>query len=438
MITLLILLLAQDPKAAFDRGDYAAAVRLFEAANRRLPDCANLLYIGLARYRLRQTNEALISFRAAAQCDPKLVAAHLALAEAYSLTRNDSEALAAYLRVLEIDPHNIVALRAASNFYLKNDLHVKSRVLLETLLELSPTAGTHADLGAVHAASGDRAAAEMQFRRALALEPHYFPALSGLGNLLARAGEHATAIPLLRQAVATKPTAYEGHFLLGSALNRLDQFAEARTQLEQAVRLGGANEPQVFYQLARAWGGLGRPAERKLALAKFSALTKQEKNDAERQREAARLVDEARTLLEAGDLDLAAQRLEQAREARPGDATLLFRLAGLNFDLQRLGVAREYAQAAISISPTTWLYHYLLGLVEKTANRLPDARASLELAARLGGSEAPASEAPVFNALGEVLLAQGNRQAAVAHFRKACELAPAEPAFRRNLDAALK
>lgn len=433
MIALLTLLLAQDPKAAFDRGDYAAAVRLFEAAHQRQPDCANLLYMGLARYRLRQTNEALISFRAATQCDPKLVAAHLALAEAYSSTRNDNEALAAYLQVLALEPHNLAALRAASNFYLKNDLHTKSRVLLETLLELSATAVTHADLGAVHAASGDRAAAEMQFRRALALEPNYFPALTGLGNLLARAGEHATAVPLLRQAVATKPTAYEGHFLLGSALNRLDQFAEARTQLEQAVRWGGATEPQVFYQLARAWGGLGRAAERKLALGKFSALTKQEKDDAERQRLAASLVDEARTLLGSGNLELAAQRLEQAREARPGDATLLFRLAGLNFDLQRLGVAREYAQAAISISPTTWLYHYLLGLVEKSANRLPDARASLEVAARLN-----ASEAPVFNALGEVVLAQGNRQAAIAHFRKACELAPAESAFRQNLDAALK
>ena len=433
MIALLILLLAQDPKAAFDRGDFPAAIRLFEAANQRQPECANLLYIGLARYRLRQTNEALISFRAAAQCDPKLVAAHLALAEAYSSTRDDSEALTAYLQVLALEPHNIAALRAASNLYLKNDLHAKSRVLLETLLELSPTAETHADLGAIHATSGDRTQAEAYFRRALALESAYFPALTGLGNLLARMGEHATAVPLLRQAVAVRPKAYEGHFLLGSALNRLDQFAEARTQLEQAVQLGGSQEPQVFYQLARAWGGLGRPVERKLALAKFSALTKQEKDDTERQRQAAKLVDEARTLLQAGDLDAAAQRLEQAREARPGDATLLFRLAGLNFDLRRTDVAREYAQAAISISPATWLYHYLLGLVEKSANRLPDAKASLEVAARLN-----AAEAPVFNALGEVLLAQGNRPAAIANFQKACRLAPAEAAFRQNLDSALK
>ena len=74
-------------------------------------------------------------------------------------------------------------------------------------------------------------------------------------------------MPRLRQAVALQPRAYEGHFLLGSALNRLGQFEEASAALEQASKLGGENEPQVFYQLARAWGGLGKAEERKVALA---------------------------------------------------------------------------------------------------------------------------------------------------------------------------
>ncbi len=427
----LFLLLAQDPKAAFDRGDYATAVRLFEAANQRKPECTNSLYIGLARYRLKQTNEALIAFRAALQCDAKLVAAHLALGDAYEARGNDSESLSAYLQVLTLEPKNPAALRAASNLYLKAGLHVKARPLLETLASLAPRPDAHADLGAVHAASGDQALAAEQFREALKLDPKYFPALTGLGNLLARAGDHQTAVPLLRQAAAVRPKAWEARFLLGSAMNRLDQFAEARTELELATQLGGANEPQVYYQLARAWGGLGKAAERRAALARFSELTKKEKESAELQKQAARLIDEARALLQSGDLAQAAQRLEQAREARPGDATLLFRLAGLNFDLQRFDVAREYAQAAISISPATWLYHYLLGLVEKGANRLNDARISLETAVQLN-----AAEAPVFNALGEVTLALGDRAAALRHFEKACALAPAEAAFRQNLEAA--
>ena len=166
-------------------------------------------------------------------------------------------------------------------------------------------------------------------------------------------------------------------------------------------------------------------------MAKFSELTKKEKDDIESQRKAAALIDEARALLQASDLESAAARLELAREVKPGDPTLLFRLASLNFDLQRYDAAREYVQAAISISPATWLYHYLLGLVERSANRLSDARASLEVAAKL-----QSTEAPVFNALGEVLIQQGERQAAIAAFEKAVKLAPNDPTFRQNLESA--
>ncbi len=422
----------QDPKAAFDRGDYAAAIRLFEAANARKPDCANTLYIGLSRYRLRQPTEALLAFQAAAQCDPKLVAAHLALGSTYEERRNDGEAIAAYARVLALEAKNVTALRSASNLYLKNGLHTKALPLLETLVAISrglPDA--RADLGAVYAAGGDRAGAEAQFRKALEIRADYFPALTGLGNLLARSGEHDAAMPLLRKAAMVRPNAYEAHFLLGSALNRAGQFEEARRELEQAAKHGGASEPQVFYQLARACGGLGLAEERRAALARFSELAKKEKDDAAARRQAAKLVDEARELLQSGDLEGAAQRLELARELMPADATLLFRLAGLHYDLRRYDAAREYAQAAIGMSPATWLYRYLLGLVEKGANRLPDAKASLEAAARLNPSEAP-----VWNALGEVVLLQGDRAAAIGYFEKACALAPGDESFRRNLESA--
>ena len=395
------------------------------------PDCGKLFNTGLQEYQRKDLSQALIAFRAAVECDPKLVQAHLAIANIYAERGNDGEALAALLQALQIEPKNVLALRAASNLYLQNGLHIKALPLLESLVTVTPKAAdAHADLAAVYAASGNRQGAETEFRRALELQADYFPALAGLGNLLARAGDDA-AMPLLRKATQLRPRAYAGHFLLGSALNRLGQFEEARTELEQASKRGGENEPQVFYQLARAWGGLGKAPERKLALARFSELTKKEKDDTELQRKAAAWIDEARALLQAGDLEKAAARMELAREVRPGDATLLFRLASLNFDLQRYDAAREYVQAAISISPATWLYHYLLGLVERSANHLTDARASLETAAKL-----QSTEAPVFNALGEVLIQQGERQAAIAAFERAVKLAPNDPTFRQNLASA--
>jgi len=396
------------------------------------PDCGKHFAAGLQEYQRKDLNKALIAFRAAAQCDPKLAQAYLAIADIYAERGNDGEALAALLQALQIEPKNVLALRAAANLYLKNDEHRKALPLLETLVTVTPqSAEAHADLAAVYATKGDHKEAEAEFRRALELRADYFPALAGLGNLLSRAGDDKAAAPLLRKAVQLQPQSYEGHFLLGSTLNRLDRFEEARTELEQASKLGGANDPRVFYQLARAWGGLGKAPERKAALARFSELAKKQNDDEELQRKAAAWIDEARALLQAGDLENAAARLELAREVKPGDATLLFRLAGLNFDMQRYDAAREYAQAAISISPSTWLYHYLLGLVERSANRMTDARASLETAAKL-----QTTEAPVFNALGEVLMEQGERQAAIAAFEKAVKLAPNDATFRQNLESA--
>jgi tetratricopeptide (TPR) repeat protein len=392
---------------------------LLALALQAAPDCGKPFAAGVQSYQRKDSSQALVSFRAAVQCDPKLVQAHLWMADIYAERGNEGEALAALLQALQIEPRNVLALRAASNLYLKNGLHNKALPLLETLVVEAPNAtDVHADLAAVYAASGNRSSAEKSFRRALELQADYFPALAGLGNVLARAGDDTAALPLLRKATQLEPKAYEGHFLLGSALNRLGQFEEARTELEQASKLGGGNEPQVFYQLARAWGGLGKAPERKTALARFSELTKNEKDNAGLQRQAAAWIDEARVLLQSGDLEEAAKRLELAREAKPGDATLLFRLAGLNFDLQRYDIAREYIQAAISISPATWLYHYLLGLVERSSNHLADARVSLEVAAKL-----QSTEAPVFQALGEVLEELGEHQAAIAAFEKAAKLA---------------
>ncbi len=408
------------------------ALLLMSALAQAPSDCSKSFAAGLREYERKNLEQALIAFRGAVQCDPKLVQAHLAIADIYAERGNEGEVLAALLQALKIEPNNVLALRAASTLYLKNGLHTKAFQLLETLVVAAPdSADAHADLAAVHAASGNREGAEKEFRRALKLQPDHFPALAGLGNLLARAGDDAVAMPLLRKAAHLQPQAYEGHFLLGSALNRLGQFEEARSELEQASKHGGENEPQVFYQLARAWGGLGKVAERKAALARFSELTKKEKEDIELQRRATTWIDEARRLLQSGDLEAAAARLELAREAKPGDATVLFRLASLNFDLQRFDIAREYVQAAISISPATWLYHYLLGLVERSSHRLADAKASLEVAAKL-----QPTEAPVFNALGEVLLEQGEQQAAITAFDMAVKVAPDDATFRRNLDSA--
>ena len=147
----------EEAKRAFDKGDYGAAARLFEQAQEQSPRCEILFYLGLARYRLRQADAALIAFRSAVECDPKLLPAHLAMAEAYSERHNDSEALEAYERVLGLDPRNAEALSGAGNLYLKNQADGKAVELLKTLVALNDRdADAHAELAAALAAFGER------------------------------------------------------------------------------------------------------------------------------------------------------------------------------------------------------------------------------------------------------------------------------------------
>ena len=424
----------EEAKRAFDKGDYGAAERLFEQARLTSPGCDIHFYLGLTQYRLKQPDAALISFESAVQCDPKLIDAHLALGDAYAERGNQAEALAAYTRVLQLDPKNRDALTGAARIHLRTRANQQAIELLEALVTEEPKdADAHADLAAAYAASGDRERATRQYQAALRIQPEHPSALMGQGNLLLKNGEEDRALELLQKASQLATRAFEPRYLLGTAYNRLGRYQEALDALQSAVRLGGGNESEVYYHLARAYGGLGRLEERGRALARFQELTRKAKQDTAAQHRALELIEEAKVQVEAGNLHLAAARLEEAREGRPLDDALLFRLASVNYDLQRNDLARSYAQEAIGLKPSEWLYHYLLGLIEKRSGRWAQARTSLETAARLN-----ASAAEVHNALGELALQERDTQRAIESFKRATQLDPKEPAYKINLDAARK
>jgi tetratricopeptide (TPR) repeat protein len=415
---------------SFDAGNYAEAARLFDQAYKETKNCQALFGLGLSQYRLKRVDAALIALQSSVQCDPNLVFAYLALGEAYSERGNDQEALAAFLHVLKLEPRNSSGLRGAALIYLRGKVPQKAIDALELLVQVEPSdAQAHVDLGAEYLATGNQEGAETQFQTALRLKPGDKSALLGLGNSLLRKGDAKEAITALERVIQLAPDAAEPRFLVGCAYNRLGRFQDAVTELKNALRLGG-DDSQIYYHLARAYGGLGDTASRSQALAKFSELTKKSKQDTEAQRTSLRLVESAKAMVESGNLVGAAAGLEEARQLRPSDDTILFRLASVNYDLNHFDAARSYAEEALSLVPSDWLYHYLLGMVEIQSKRWAQAKNALQIALQLN-----ASAAEVHNALGQVAAGQGDVEGARSRFQRAVELDPSKKEYRLNLQS---
>ena len=394
--------------------------------------CRKYLETGEADFKAGSFQSALNALNAAIQCDSALLEAHLLIGDAYLRTGNESEALRAYTQALAVNPHSVRALQGAASIYLRNDNNEKATPLLETLTALAPSdVHAHVDLGASYAATGRQDDAEKEFQKAIQLDRDDPSALTGMGNLLQKQGHADQALVVLKRAAKLAPHAFEPHFLLGAIYNSQAKYPEAAEELETSLQLGGTTSSEIYYQLARAYQNLGRSDDRQKALAEFNRIYDQQKKAKDTRNEVFLLTSKAGTLVEAGDLKGAVAILQQAVALATPDDHLLFRLAGLQYDLKQYEPATENVEKAIALAPTVWLYYFLHGLIETDRGNLPEARKSLQLAIRLNPSAAEAH-----NALGQLALAEKDWPLAVASFKRAVDLEPQEESFRNNLESA--
>ncbi len=423
--------LLSEAKRAFASGKYADAAKLLQNARATSADCTIPFLLGLAHFRLHELEAALIELRSAAECDPRNVDAQSALAEAYAQKGDDNRALAAFEAALKLAPMRKAALRGAAALYLRHDMNSQAIAVLQKLVELEPDdSRIRADLGAAHAGAEDLENARLSFQEALKLDQANVSALVGLGHVELKTGKTGEALSLLDKAIGLDPKSFEPRFLRAAAYNAAGRFADAVQDCREAIRLGG-KDPQIYYHLARAYRGLGRKAESEQALAQFSALRSRSTSETQSRREAARLMQQARALVDQGKLAEAIAVLEKARALQGDTPELLFRLGGLYYDTRQYDLARSNTRAALELAPAEWTYHYLLGLIEKDSGAFERARKSLETAVRLNPSAAEA-----FNQLGDLAMRRGDYAEAVQNFKEAKRINPRESAYELNLRSA--
>ena len=234
------------------------------------------------------------------------------------------------------------------------------------------------------AGAGDWAAAEREFRRALAAAPESVPARINLAAALVARGAVEEARAELEAALRAQPGNATAHFNLGVLRVRAGDLAGAVEHLGAAAA-AVPGDAETRRTLGEALLGLGRPAE---ALPHLEAAVVAAPAD-----EPARVA-EVTALARLGEERRALERLEAALDVMPGEGRIVHLLARLLAAASDTTL-RDGARA-VELAAQVWQAHPVsahgltLGLALAEAGRCAEAAS---LVRRLAGDVAPPGDA---------------------------------------------
>lgn len=220
-----------------DSGRHAAAARGFAAAACLLPGLAAAhLEQALAEDRLGRCGEAVRAFRRALALLPEQAAAQAALALLHQRAGRPAEAAAGYRRALALDPampQAVVNLGTACIDLARADEALR---LGQRAVALEPAgADSHLALGNALQARRMFAAAQAAYRAALARRPDFQEAYGNLGMARLRAGRPADALHSLHAAIALRPEERTQYANLGLTLKDVGRVGDALTAYRRAL-----------------------------------------------------------------------------------------------------------------------------------------------------------------------------------------------------------
>jgi tetratricopeptide (TPR) repeat protein len=388
------------------QGDLPAALTHLERAIALAPESADAHYnLGMALWYRGSKDEALKELRHSIDRDPAMGAAHAFLGTALRDRGDFAGAQASLQRAIALLPTSAAVFVDLGITYLRTGKLDEGIGQLEAGLNLQVPSPPEPDwagaistlrqalvkapdrpeahnvlglmLGRTGAASTNVAA---QFRDAIRLRPEYAEAHNNLGLVLVQAGEDEAGVAALREATRISPDYADAHANLGAALAATDA-AEAVRELEKAVSLAPGSVKAQF-NLALAYGSAsGGTAKEIEQLRKVVAL--------------------APTFARA-HLALGKALLQESKVPEAIDA--------LN--------------EAVKLEPGRGESHYQLGLALARAGRKDDAAAALRKGRELVAADDRMQNANLDVAEGRAAFENGDLDQAATKFRHAIQLVP--------------
>ncbi len=452
--TIVIPDLAMDPGLFFlmaeeleSTGDTTSGLEYFRKALALDPTSAYLnTRIGSILARNRRIADAMVMARAATLFDPQYEEAYTLLGKLYTVTGDNTRAVEAYARALDLKPHErdlyvfLGSLQASQRLfseaektfkkmieefpgeregyfylgkvYVEDGRYDKAIDIFKQLLQTraDSAAAAHVELGAIYLLQKDLAAAESHFSEAVKLDPFNITARLNLGQVLAKQKKFAESYKVFEELGKLAPSNLGIQIKMALILAEQKKFDKAKQILDTILQTKPGWD-QVRFHLGRVLKEQGKIHE---AENEFNQIRKGQPMFVN-----SRIV-LALMFLKTKEYAKAIRYIDEAADPNMKDADVLYIKGSILEELNRLTEARQIYEKALEMEPTNVRMRYSLGnALEKGGFRNRGLREMERIL-----KEKP-DDASALNFIGYTLAASGgDLDRAEKMVRKALELKP--------------
>ncbi len=154
----------------------------------------------------------------------------------------------------------VQSIEKAKKLYPQGGLREALSILKECERKCGSDPRLFTEMGYIHERLGELKKAESFYKKALRLNPDFFPALNNLGNLYLKAGKKEKALGLLQRASTIQPDSYLVHYSLGLAYQSMGKLDKALSEYRVALSLN-QNDPDIYMMLGMLYDKAGEYKE---------------------------------------------------------------------------------------------------------------------------------------------------------------------------------
>jgi putative PEP-CTERM system TPR-repeat lipoprotein len=279
---------------------------------------------------------AEVELRRVMEVAPNFADVQLLYGELQRRRRNRVEARRAYERALEIDPNLVEALAGLVTLDVGDKQLAQARRRVDAQLQKTPDRAPLLLLAArTYATAGDAAAAEKTLRRAIEVDPAFFPAYNVLGQFYVQRSQLDEARREYEALAAKRPNDVAALTMVGMILQVQGKHDEAQKRYEQILAID-KTAAVAANNLAYMYAESG------------------------------------------GNLDIALQLAQTAKASAPDNPDVNDTLGWVYYKRNLASMARDPLEQSAKADPKNATYQYHLGLVYAKIGEIGKARAALE------------------------------------------------------------